>query len=124
MKRLHNSSPDGIHFLVEFFGCDRKQLNSVAFWKKTLLKTASAARMKILNSHFYKFSPEGITAYPLLSTSHISIHTWPEYGYIACDVFSCGDEDETVMAVTHIKERLCHERIKLKRIKRGFRVRN
>ncbi|MEW6740928.1 MAG: S-adenosylmethionine decarboxylase [Nitrospirota bacterium] len=41
---------------------------------------------------------------------------------MACDVFSCGDEDETDRAVTHIKERLCHEKIKLKRIKRGFRV--
>lgn len=119
---MHNSSPDGLHYLIEFFGCDRKQLNSVTFWKRTLSKTASAAGMKILNSHFYKFSPKGITAYLLLATSHISIHTWPEHGYIACDVFSCGGEGETLAAVNHIKKKLCHEKIKLRRIKRGFRI--
>lgn len=122
LKAVHNSSPDGTHFIVEFFGCDRKQLNSVTFWKKTLSKMASAAGMKILNSHFYKFSPEGITAYLLLATSHISIHTWPEHRYIACDVFSCGREDKTFDAVNYIKENLCHEKTKLRRIKRGFRI--
>jgi S-adenosylmethionine decarboxylase proenzyme len=67
----------------------------MAFWKKILVLSAEAAGMKVLNQQFFQFTPEGITGYLLLSTSHISMHTWPEHGYVACDVFSCGGDRET-----------------------------
>ena len=118
---LTNPEPDGVHFLVEFFGCEHDSLNSMTFWKKILVRSAKAAGMKVLNQHFYQFSPEGITGYLLLSSSHISIHTWPEHGYVACDVFSCGGDEETQAAVDHIIAELPHQRVQLKRIKRGYR---
>lgn len=120
-RPLTNPEPDGVHFLVEFFGCEHDALNSMAFWKKILVRSAKAAGMKVLNQHFYQFSPEGITGYLLLSSSHISIHTWPEHGYVACDVFSCGGDAETQEAVDHIIAALPHQRVQLKRIKRGYR---
>jgi S-adenosylmethionine decarboxylase len=107
---------------MEFFGCDKKQLNSVPFWKKLLSNATAGAEIKGLNKHFYKFTPHGITGYILLSASDISIHTWPEYKYVACDVFSCGDEDETNDIVKYIKAALLHETIKTRKLKRGFRV--
>ena len=119
---LHNSSPDGIHYLIEFFGCDRKQLNSVTFWKRTLMQSISNTSMKMLHSHFYTFMPEGLTGYILISTSHISIHTWPELNYAACDVFSCADGKETEKTVSHIIDMVKHDDIKIKKVKRGFRV--
>ena len=100
---MHNSSPDGTHFLMEFFGCDKQQLNSIPFWKKLLSDATANAKIRVLNKHFYRFTPHGITGYLLLSASHISIHTWPEYEYAACDVFSCGGEDESTEIVRHIK---------------------
>lgn len=118
---LHNPEPDGVHFLVEFFGCDTGSLNSMPFWKTVLIQTAEAAGLKVLNQHFFQFTPEGITGYLLLSTSHISIHTWPEHGYAACDVFSCGGDEETQEAVDSIIAKLPHQRVNLKRIKRGYR---
>jgi len=108
--------------LCEFFGYDRKQLNSLAFWKRTLLKSISNTAMKVIHSHFYKFNPEGLTGYLLLSTSHISVHTWAELHYAACDVFSCAGDEETEKTVSHIVEMVTHERIKTKKLKRGFRV--
>ena len=120
--QMHNTSPDGVHYLIEFFGCDRKQLNSVAFWKRTFMKSVSNTSMKVLHSHFYKFIPEGLTGYLLLSTSHISIHTWAELSYAACDVFSCAGDEETGKTVKHIVEMVQHEKIKMKKLKRGFRV--
>jgi len=122
LKHLCNSAPDGIHFLMEFFGCAKNQLDSLAFWKKLLLDATSDAEIKVLNKHFYKFAPHGITGYLLLSTSHISIHTWPEYLYAACDVFSCGDEDETALIVKHIKDKLDYKKIRTRKMKRGFRI--
>lgn len=112
--KLHNSKPDGVHFLIEFFGCGAQQLDDIAFWKGILTKAIEESDVSILNEHFYKFTPHGITGYLLLSASHVSIHTWPEYGYAACDVFSCGGEDETTKIVQHIKSGLRHEKINIK----------
>lgn len=122
MKRLHNSLPNGVHYLIELFGCDRKQLNSVTFWKKILLKSISNTSMKILHSHFYKFTPEGLTGYVLISASHLSVHTWAELNYAACDVFSCADGKETERTVKLITDMVKHNNVKIKKMKRGFRV--
>ena len=122
LKRLYNSPPDGIHFLMEFFGCDKQQLNSIPFWKKLLLDATADAEIRVLNKHFYRFTPHGITGYLLLSASHISIHTWPEYEYVACDVFTCSGDDEGQSIVKFIQENLKHEKAKTRKIKRGFRV--
>ena len=122
LNNLHNSAPDGVHYLLEFFGCPKQQLDSLAFWKNILLKAVVDSDVTVLNKHFYRFSPHGITGYLLLSASHISIHTWPEYKYVTCDVFSCGDVDETRGIVKYIKTALQHEKIKTRKLKRGFRV--
>ena len=80
------------------------------------------ADVRILNKHFYRFKPHGITGYLLLSASHISIHTWPEYAYAACDVFTCSGDDEGQSIVKFIRENLKHDKTKTRKIKRGFRV--
>lgn len=122
MKRLHNSPPDGVHYLLEFFGCAKEQLDSLPFMRKLLSKAIADSGITVLNKHFYKFSPHGITGYLLLSASHISIHTWPEYSYITCDVFSCGGDDEAEHIVQYIRGNICHGRMKRRKLKRGFRV--
>ena len=121
-EKLKNSSPDGIHYLVEFFGCERSQLDSMPFWEKLLIDSISDADVKMLNSHFYQFTPYGVTGYLLLSASHISIHTWPEYEYAACDVFSCGNEEETGKIVAHIRNNLKYKKDRAEKFNRGFRV--
>lgn len=122
MDKLKNSSPDGVHYLVEFFGCDKEQLDSVPFWEGLLNDSIKGSDVNMLNSHFYQFTPQGVTGYLLLSASHISIHTWPEYEYAACDVFSCGDETETEKIVAHIRNSLKHEKDRTEKLNRGFRV--
>lgn len=121
-QHLHNSPPDGVHYLLEFFGCAKEQLDSLPFWKKLLSKAIADSSITVLNKHFYRFSPHGITGYLLLSASHISIHTWPEYAYVTCDVFSCGGEVETKGIVKQIKNNLTHKKTRTRKLKRGFRV--
>ncbi len=122
MKILHNSPPDGVHYLLEFFGCDEKQLDSLSFIRKLLSKAIADSGITVLNKHFYKFSPHGITGYLLLSASHISVHTWPEYSYVTCDVFSCGGKDETEEIVNHMKAGICHKKMRTRKLKRGFMI--
>jgi S-adenosylmethionine decarboxylase proenzyme len=49
--------------------------------------------MEILYAYFYQFHPQGVTGMLVLSTSHISIHTWPEERYASLDFYTCGEQD-------------------------------
>lgn len=109
----------GGHYILDFFGCDTKQLNSLDFWKKNLTGAAKAADMQILKTHFHKFEPHGLTGFLLLSTSHISIHTWPEHKYVACDVFSCSTDEYTRKAVNFLKKNLKHAKCEMEYVDRG-----
>ncbi|MBI5133822.1 MAG: adenosylmethionine decarboxylase [Candidatus Taylorbacteria bacterium] len=110
----------GAHYTVDFFGCDPHQLDSLEFWQKSLLEAAKEANMEVLHSYYHQFEPQGITGFLLLSTSHMSFHTWPEYNYVACDVFSCSRGDDTKKAVDYLKKALSHSRSETHKIKRGY----
>lgn len=120
-KLLENSCPDGIHFLIEFFGCDKKQLDSVNFWKKTLKDGCKKSNIPVLKEYFYKFNPNGVTGFFLLASSHISVHTWPEYNYVACDVFSCSPQKETKKLVDFLKKEVSNSSVSVRKINRGYK---
>jgi len=112
----------GAHYTIDFFGCDSDQLNSLSFWQKTLPQAAEVGNLEVLYSYFHEFEPHGITGFLLLSSSHISFHTWPEYNYAACDVFSCTNGYDTQKSVAFLKKQLKHDRLVSNYIKRGYVV--
>jgi S-adenosylmethionine decarboxylase len=84
--------PTGIHLLADFHGVDAALLVSCGDIDALLRAGAEAAGATILHSHFHSFGPQqGVTGVLLLAESHISIHTWPECGFAAADIFMCGD---------------------------------
>lgn len=84
--------PAGIHLLADFHGVDAGRLVSCGAIDALLRAGAAAAGATILHSHFHSFGPQqGVTGVLLLAESHISIHTWPEFGFAAADIFMCGD---------------------------------
>lgn len=118
----HTRKTKGLHIIIDLFGCDPHQINSLKFWEETLRGSADSAGMEILHTHFHEFKPQGITGFLLLSTSHISIHSWPEYNYVACDVFSCSDDINTEKAATFLIKNIESTRRKIERVKRGYNV--
>lgn len=80
----------GRHLLIELHGCPAALLNHVEHVQAALYRAAREAGVTLLEAVVHKFHPHGVTALALLSESHLSIHTWPEYGYAAADVFTCG----------------------------------
>lgn len=54
---------------------------------------ALAAKTNIVASMFQPFVPQGVSGVVVVEESHLSIHTWPEYGYAAVDFYTCGDGD-------------------------------
>ena len=81
----------GKHCILELYDCDQTRLNDEAFLRTAITTAAKRAGATLLNLITHRFEPQGVTGLALLAESHISIHTWPENGYAAVDVFTCGD---------------------------------
>ena len=81
----------GRHILVEFFGCEPQVMNDVAKIETAMVDAAAKAGATVINSTFHHFSPYGVSGVVVIQESHLAIHTWPEYGYAAVDLFTCGD---------------------------------
>lgn len=81
----------GTHLLLELFSCREHVLNDVQFIEETLLEAARRGNATIIQSFFHHFSPYGVSGVVVISESHIAIHTWPEHGFAAIDVFTCGN---------------------------------
>jgi len=115
-KRTIKQTHLGTHIIAEFFGCE--ELNNLKLVRDSLKEAALICGATILHTKFHKFSPQGLTGYILLAESHISIHTWPEHGYAAVDMFTCGLMD-IEKAVSFLAEKLKTKRIESWKIMRG-----
>ena len=83
----------GCHYILDISDADSDTLNNEEFLRDLLEAAAIVSGCTVLQTISHKFSPQGVTAITMLSESHISIHTWPERGEAAVDVFTCGDAD-------------------------------
>jgi S-adenosylmethionine decarboxylase len=87
-----NASCLGRHLLAELNGIAAERLSNPGLLEEILRDAAQEAGATVLFAHFHHFGAgQGVTGVLLLKESHISIHTWPEHGYAAVDVFMCGD---------------------------------
>lgn len=80
----------GHHFVASYLGCDLEALTDLDSLEKTLEEAVIASGAKILSSTKHIFPPDGLTMVILLSESHASIHTYPEFGACFIDLFTCG----------------------------------
>ena len=101
----------GHHCLLNVYGCDFEVLNDEQFLIQLLKIAAENCGATVLNCMSHKFEPQGVTAILLLSESHISVHTFPEKGKAAFDIFTCGCADSN-LGVQYILENIeCHHHI-------------
>jgi len=81
----------GVHLIVDLHGAER--LDDLDHIETTLRHCVEAAGATLLHIHLHHFQPSGVSGVAVLAESHISIHTWPDAGYAALDVFMCGTAD-------------------------------
>ena len=96
----------GVHLLLELYGCNREKLNDELYLRCQLNSAAKLAKASVLNIVSNKFKPFGVTAVALLAESHLSIHTWPESQYSAIDIFTCGRNMKPKLASQFLIESL------------------
>ena len=105
---INHSATDmvGKHCILELYDCDHAKLNDEAFLRTTITTAAKRAGATLLNLITHRFEPQGVTGLALLAESHLSIHTWPENGYAAVDVFTCGDQTMPEQACELLRQEL------------------
>ncbi|WP_428925161.1 adenosylmethionine decarboxylase [Marinibacterium sp. SX1] len=106
----------GTHLIIEVVdghGLDDEDRIQQAF--RDCVDTCGAT---LLHIHTHKFSPQGVSGVAVLAESHISVHTWPEIGYGAFDVFMCGDA-QPWKAVDVLKAAFGTADVRVKELRRG-----
>lgn len=111
--------PVGSHCILELQRCPFHLLDDEAFVRQAVAAAAEHGMSTLLDLSSYKFHPQGVTALGLLSESHISIHTWPETGYAAIDVFTCGEHARPEQACDYLENVLQAESKSLRILRRG-----
>jgi len=96
----------GRHILLELHDCDSEILRNHEQIEQIMKGAALAAQATIVKSVFHHFNPYGVSGVVVIAESHLSIHTWPEYGYAALDFFTCGDDVDPWVAHHYVAEKL------------------
>ena len=100
----------GRHILVEYYNCDKEILKNHTIIEEHMKEAAIASNATIVTSCFHKFNPWGVSGAVIIQESHLTIHTWPEYGYASVDLFTCGDTVNPWLAFIYLEDALKAER--------------
>ncbi len=106
----------GIHLIIEVMGADG--LDDEERIQNAFRNCVDACGATLLHIHTHKFSPQGVSGVAVLAESHISVHTWPEIGYGAFDVFMCGDAQPWA-AVDVLRDAFAAREVKVRELLRG-----
>jgi S-adenosylmethionine decarboxylase len=109
----------GRHTTADLYGCRRDVLNDMNKLQSLVSTAVEAADLRMLSTQTYQFEPEGVTVLALLTDGHLGIHTYPELGFAAIDIFTCDSQSQPAKALATIKATLTPEKTKNTQIKRG-----
>lgn len=109
----------GRHLVVELWGC-QENLNNPEGIRKALVEAVRRVGATLIDVHVHAFNPHGVSGVAVLAESHISLHTWPEHGYVALDVFTCGGKVVPEAAFDVFRALFRPQRTHLIEIKRGI----
>jgi S-adenosylmethionine decarboxylase len=110
----------GRHLLLELKDCDPEVLNNLDFLKTVLPAAAIEAGATVLGESFHQFNPQGVSGVVIIAESHVFIHTWPECGYAAVDIFTCGDSVQPKKAAQRIIKELKSKNPSILELQRGI----
>lgn len=110
----------GRHILVEYYNCDEEILKDHNVIENMMIAAAEKANATVVQSVFHLFNPWGVSGAVVIQESHLTIHTWPEFGYAAVDLFTCGDSVNPWVAFDYLNDELKAERSESMEVTRGM----
>jgi S-adenosylmethionine decarboxylase len=109
----------GTHLVVDAWEAPENLLNDPEGIRRAIMDAIEAGEATLIDLCVHQFSPHGVTATATLAESHIAIHTWPEHGYFAADLFFCG-RGKPVEAMKLLQTALKAKQVRMREIPRGF----
>jgi S-adenosylmethionine decarboxylase len=110
----------GTHLLIDLKDCNPEVLDNLEEVQDAMVSAANEAKATIVDVSFHEFNPIGISGMVIIAESHLSIHTWPEYGYAAVDIFTCGEQIKPLEAAAYLIERFQCKTPSVVDMKRGI----
>ncbi len=110
----------GCHIIAEMSHCNEDILSDLSKIKDIMVKAALEAKAIIKETAFHRFMPQGVSGVVVIAESHLSIHTWPELGYAAVDVYTCGEKTKPNKACEYLAKYLGAKDVSITEIKRGL----
>ena len=110
----------GTHLLLDLKECNPELLDDISYIKQSMMGAATEAGATVVGESFHKFDPHGVTGIVAIAESHLCIHTWPEHGYAAADIFTCGNDFKPRRAADRIIRRLQCQQPRITEIARGL----
>ena len=110
----------GKHFIVELSECNLEVLNDLSKVKEILSQAAVNANAEVKELAFHHFYPQGVSGVVVIAESHISVHTWPENGYAALDIYTCGEKADPRIACEYIAKEFSAGTVHMTEINRGI----
>lgn len=110
----------GYHLILELEGCPEAVLDDRKTVRRVMTKAVEASGATMIQPFFHQFAPQGVSGVVIISESHFSIHTWPEYGYAAVDIFTCGDQIDMDVAAKTLRRGLQAQTVQKMLLSRGM----
>jgi S-adenosylmethionine decarboxylase len=110
----------GRHLLIELWDCN-SAINHPEAVRAAICEGVREIGATLLHLHVHTFSPQGVTGVATLAESHLALHSWPEHGYLAADVFTCGDQVDPRALVAVLEQWFEPGQMEVKELERGRR---
>lgn len=109
----------GIHIFADLYGINPEIISVKEKMMDIIEESVRAGNLTKISSDYHQFHPFGASGIVLLAESHISFHTWPEYGLITLDIFTCGEPEKADRAYEYLINVLKPEAVNYKKHERG-----
>ena len=119
---MTNNQALGKHILMEAYDCEYDVLDDLRGIQSAMIEAAERTGATVVDVAFRKFEPYGVSGVVIISESHLAIHTWPEFGYAAIDLFTCGDKADPWKAFEYLSNYFKPKKITTMEIRRGSLV--
>ncbi len=116
---MNAHGPLGHHLLLDVAGAPFAVLDDAALLEEALLSAVKAMGATVLGVHLHRLSPQGVSGVVVISESHLTVHTWPERGEAAVDLFTCGDPARARAALAELERRLSGTHAVSRELERG-----
>ena len=109
----------GVHLLADLDGCQPALLDDARVLEQSLRQAAAISGLNVVGAAVHSFTPQGVTAVLLLAESHMCIHTWPDTGFAAVDLFSCRADNDLYSALGFLARSVRASKMRVTECKRG-----